>query len=99
MGPLREKNKKIEERSGGVDISIHHTNFFDAIRKGTPVNAPASVGHLSASLAHLGNIAVKVGRTLEFDAAKERFPGDKEADALIRRQYRFGGHWGIPKGV
>lgn len=94
-----EKNKKIEERSGGVDISIHHTNFFDAIRKGTPVNAPATAGHLSASLAHLGNIAVKVGRTLEFDAAKERFPGDKEADALIRRQYRSGGHWGIPKGV
>lgn len=93
-----EKNKKIEAKSGGVDLNAHHSNFFEAIRSGKPVNAPANVGHLSASLAHLGNIAVQLGRVLEFDAARERFPKDAQADSLVRRTYRSG-HWAIPKGV
>jgi predicted dehydrogenase len=93
-----EKNKKIEERSGGIDLSAHHSNFFDAIRQGKAVNAPAIAGHLAASLAHFGNIAVQLGRTLEFDAKTEKFPKDSQADALVRRPYREG-HWAVPKGV
>ncbi len=93
-----ERNKKIEERSGKADLKPHHDNFFDSIRGKAKPNAPAEAGHLSASLAHLGNIAVGLGRTLEFDAKAERFTRDPEAEALIRRSYEPG-HWAVPKGV
>jgi len=45
-------------------------------------------GHLSAALPHLANIAYQTGRALEFDGQAERFKGDKEADALLTREYR-----------
>ncbi len=93
-----ERNKKVLERSGKVDIKPHHDNFFESIRGKALPNASAEVGHLSAAIAHFGNISVGLGRTLEFDALAERFPKDKEADALLRRSYEPG-HWAAPRDV
>ena len=39
-------------------------------------------------LAHLGNIAFRLGRQLQFDPETEKFIGDSEADALLTREYR-----------
>jgi hypothetical protein len=50
--------------------------------------AEIAEGHLSASMAHLANIAYATGRTLEFDAQTERFSGDEEANRLLTRPYR-----------
>ena len=36
--------------------------------------------------------------TLRFDPRAERFPDDREANALVRREYRAG-HWAVPQGV
>ncbi len=38
--------------------ALHFQNFFDSIRKGTPLIAEILVGHQSALLCHLGNIAI-----------------------------------------
>ena len=93
------KNKLVAERTGGVDLPAHHTNFFDCVRgKQKRLNADALAGHLSASLCHLANIAARVGRVLHFDPKTEQVTNDKEAAALVRRQYRAG-HWAVPKGV
>jgi predicted dehydrogenase len=92
------KNAAGRKMTGTVDLPAHHQNFLDAIRKGTPLNCDAEVGHLSASLAHLGNITCRVGRTLHFDPARERMVGDDEADRLLRRSYRPG-HWAVPRDV
>jgi len=73
----------------------HVKNFCDAIRDGAKLNADALIGHLSASLCHLGNIATRLGRSLNFDPQGEQIIGDEEANALVRRQYRD--HWGTPK--
>jgi predicted dehydrogenase len=68
----------------------HYQNFVDAIRAGdrTKLACDIEEGHLSAALAHLGNISHRVGRKLTFDGAKERFVGDPEADKLLTREYR-----------
>ena len=79
------------------DDAAHVRNFCDCIRSGTKPNADALTGHLSTSLAHLANIATRVGRSLSFDPIKERFLGDDEANKLIRREYRE--HWGTPQGA
>jgi len=92
-----ERNKLIDSQTGGPDLPAHHRNFFDCIRSGNAPHAEIAIGHLSASLTHLGNIATRVGRVLKFDPQNERIQDDSEAHALVRRQYRD--HWGTPRGV
>ncbi|HON01229.1 MAG TPA: gfo/Idh/MocA family oxidoreductase, partial [Acidobacteriota bacterium] len=41
-----------------------------------------------AVLCHLANISYRLGRSLRFDPATERFVGDEEADAMLSRRYR-----------
>jgi predicted dehydrogenase len=94
-GPRNELREKMD---GGLDSTAHHRNFLECIRDGRRPNADIEEGHLSAALCHLGNLAVRVGRSLRFDPATEKIIGDEEADRLVRRTYREG-HWAIPKGV
>src|SRR5262249_11127048 len=76
----------------------HQEDFVEAIRTGRRPNAEIAVGHVSATLAHLGNIATRLGRTIRFDPSSEQIIGDEEAARMTRRTYREG-HWAIPKGV
>jgi hypothetical protein len=82
---------------GGSDPNVltsqegaHYRNFADAIRANDPKVLTSGIedGHLSSALAHLANVAYRVGRRLTFDGAKERFVGDAEADKLLTREYR-----------
>jgi predicted dehydrogenase len=91
------RNKELKVTSGSVNLPAHHRNFFDCIRNNTRPVADVEIGHLSASLCHLGNIATRVRRVLSFDPKTEEILNDKEANALVRRQYRQ--HWGTPRGV
>jgi predicted dehydrogenase len=94
---LDEKNKPRELKVAPQpqDDAAHVKNFVDAIRQGTPLNAAALIGHLSTSLCHLGNIATRLGRSLEFDPQSEQFVDDDEANRLVGRDYRD--HWGRPR--
>jgi hypothetical protein len=68
----------------------HWKNFIDVVRsrKKEDLNAPIEEGHYSCALMHLANISYRVGRTINFDPKTETIIGDKEASALMRRQYR-----------
>ncbi len=91
------RNKEIRSQQGSPNLPGHHRNFFDCIRTGARPNADIEINHLSTTLCHLGNIATRLRRTLTFDPRKEDFIGDREASALVSRQYRD--HWATPKGV
>ena len=54
----------------------------------SPCYAPAETGHRTATIAHLGNIAMQLGRKLRWDPAAERFVDDAEADAKLSRVQR-----------
>jgi hypothetical protein len=41
-------------------------------------------------LCHLGNIAYRTGRRLEFDPKSETFVGDEQANQMLSREYRKG---------
>ncbi len=92
------RNQPGESMLRSLDPGPHHRNFLDCIRSGKRPNADIEIGHLSAGLCHLGNIATRLARTLQFDPAAEKITGDEEANRLVRRQYREG-HWAVPKGV
>ncbi|MDG1896388.1 MAG: Gfo/Idh/MocA family oxidoreductase [Fuerstiella sp.] len=92
------RNKLIAERTGQPDLVAHHDNFFAAIRGTARLNADITVGHRSATIVHLANIAARMGRVLNFDPQTERIVDDAEADALVRRTYREK-HFAVPVDV
>ena len=92
------RNKLIDQMAGNLDNAAHHRNFLTSLRSGKKPHADIEIGHLTASLCHLGNIATRVGRQLTFDPKSERIRDDEEADRLVHRTYREG-HWARPAGV
>jgi predicted dehydrogenase len=71
-------------------MNKHVRNFLEAVRSRNPelLHGPVETAHTSSALAHLGNIAYRLGRTLKFDPATERFVGDAEANTSLTRSYR-----------
>ncbi len=92
------RNKLLKSSQAGGMGEPHHRNFLECIRSGKRPHADIEIGHLSATLCHLGNIAARVGRSLTFDPKTEQIVGDDEANALTGRRYREG-HWAVPQGV
>ena len=91
-----ERNRPQPIKTERPKLTNHFQNFIDAIRGDAELRAEIEVGHRSATLCHLGNIAARCGRSLEFDPTQERIIGDEAAQALVGREYRQGGHWGVP---
>lgn len=65
--------------------------FFKAVRsrKAEDMSVSTLDGHLSCVHCHLGNIAYRLGRSLEFNPKTERFK-DSDANQLVTREYRKG---------
>jgi predicted dehydrogenase len=66
----------------------HMGNFFDCVKSRKPPIADAEIGHRSASLCHLGVIAIRLGRKLTWDPTAETFKDDAEATGLLAREMR-----------
>jgi predicted dehydrogenase len=66
----------------------HMGNFFACIKsRETPISDVVSQ-HRSVSACHLANISLRLGRKLRWDAAKEEFVGDDEANDMLSRPQR-----------
>ena len=70
----------------------HMENFLRCIRTREEPAAPVEIGHRSVSVAHIGNIAMRLGRKLRWDPAAERFVNDPEADGMLSRAMRAPWH-------
>lgn len=66
----------------------HMGNFFASVSSRKPPICDAEIGHRSASVCHLGGIALRLGRKLTWDPAKEVFVNDAEADTHLAREQR-----------
>lgn len=84
-GPSMDDDDLLEEEK-----SNGWKNFVDCVRsrKIQDLDCDIAEGHLSASIGHLGNIAFRTGRKLNFDAKTEKFINDPEADSYLTREYR-----------
>jgi len=78
-------------RSGEIRLvrsSNHVGNWVECIQsRGRPV-ADVEIGHRSATVCHLGNLARLLGRRLRWDPVKECFPDDEAANAHLDRPRR-----------
>jgi predicted dehydrogenase len=68
----------------------HMQNFFDCIRSRELPVADVETGHRSASICHLGAIALRTGRKLTWDPAHEKFTGEgaRENNKWLVREMR-----------
>jgi predicted dehydrogenase len=58
-------------------------DFLNAVKSRGATLEDAEVGHRTASLGHLAQIAIQLGRKLKWDPAAERFVGDHEANRML----------------
>lgn len=87
---LDPKNEVLSEVNGKSGDAVHFSNFLDAIRGEKPLNSEIEEGVKSTLLCHLGNIAWRTGRTINFDPKARRIVGDRDAMKLWSREYRHG---------
>ena len=71
----------------------HHQDFLNSVKSRTQPIANIEVGHRSATICHLGNIAMLTKRHIEWDPVAETFPNDSDAENMKHRPMRS--PWGF----
>ncbi len=71
----------------------HHLDFIENVKSRGECKAPVEVGHHTATMCHLANIAMRLGRKLQWDPAKEVFLNDDEANRMKMPSMR--GPWTV----
>ena len=87
-------------KDGEVHLYVskdHHKNWLDCIKSRERPISDVAIGHRSATVCHLGNIAVRVGRKLTWDPVAESIVGDPEAARMLARPYRA--PWHLPEST
>jgi predicted dehydrogenase len=87
---VNEEERKWSDKLALWQAKWHMQNWLDCIRSRQVPVADVEIGHRSISVCHLANIARAVGRPLQWDAAREQFTGDEEANRYLDRPRRKG---------
>jgi myo-inositol 2-dehydrogenase/D-chiro-inositol 1-dehydrogenase len=74
----------------GTANYIHLREFLDCIRTGKRPISDVASQHRSVTACHLANLSMRLGRGLQWNATRERFTDDDEANALLNRPQRRG---------
>ena len=90
---VSEPDEIANQPLGDGDVKLyvsgnHHKNFLECIQTRKLPICDVEIGHRSATACHLGNMAIRLGRKIQWDAAKEQIVGDAEAAAMLERPYR-----------
>jgi predicted dehydrogenase len=94
-GIQRAKPEKASESSSNHSMTAAHArNFLDCMKTRDLPHADVEIGHRSTTFCHLANISLALQRRLEWDAEKERFIDDPEANAMLHYEYRE--PWKLP---
>jgi predicted dehydrogenase len=82
---------KTEFKSTDTRLQVsknHHQNWLVSIRENKLPTCDVEIGHRSATVCHLGNIAVRTGRKITWDAKLETIQDDPEAAKMLITSYR-----------
>lgn len=78
----------------GQNIRELFANFLSCVESGERPTSDIEVAHRSTTMSLLGMLALKLDRSIHWDAEKERVVNDDEANKHLRREYR--GDWKYP---
>ena len=87
--PAAVLDAKIGDNEIHFPFKSDKQDFIDAVKTRGGTLEDAEVGHRTTSVCHLANIAIQVGKKLEWDPAKERFTNTPEANEYM-------GKWILP---
>ncbi|MEQ9410891.1 MAG: Gfo/Idh/MocA family oxidoreductase [Fuerstiella sp.] len=86
-----EQFKNFERPEPFIPTSIgHHAEWIHAAKTGDPTTCNFEYAGWLTEANHLGNVAFRTGKRLEWDAAAMRATNATEADQFIHREYRDG---------
>ena len=95
IGPLEASSKEIlnshigpEELHLDTCFAGEHRNFLDCVKSRKEPYFPAEIGHRCATVMHIGNAAMILGRKLRWDPVAETYPDDADARRLMSRAMR-----------
>ena len=88
-----EPQSLLKTQFGPGDVQLaksrgHMQDFFDAVRSRGPTVAPIDDAFQADVLCHLADIAIRLGRKIRWDPAKEEIVGDAEATRMMARAWR-----------
>lgn len=105
-GEIRVQRKKLETTPASLATRVigetekhvyhsenHYKDFLDVMRKRSKPICDVEVGHRTASVCNIGNIAYQLKRSLHWNPKKETFRNDAEANALLGRPMK--NEWAI----
>jgi hypothetical protein len=75
-------------------VEGHHADWLQACKGGTPACSNFDYGAPLCELTLLGNVALRAGRRIEWDAANMTATNAPEAEQFLRDTYRTG--WELP---
>jgi predicted dehydrogenase len=68
----------------------HYAEWINACKTGSPTTCNFEYAGWLTEANHLGNVAFRTGKKLQWDAAKMKATNAPEADKFLKRQYRKG---------
>ena len=89
---LAVSNPDRRENSYRLYAVDHVRNFLDCVKSRRDPIEPVETGHRTATICHLGNIAMQLKRKISWDPATEQIIGDDEASARLGRPLRAPWH-------
>jgi len=94
--PPQEEIAKWHDRRALWQAQYHMGYWLECIPTRNRPNADVEIGHRSATVCHLANLARRLNRKIQWDPNREQVIGDKEANLLaVHRPRRKG--WELPK--
>jgi predicted dehydrogenase len=85
---------RMSVQRGDPSHFIHVRNFIECMKTRQKPISDVEIGHRSTSAPHLGNIALRTGKKIKWDGAKEQIIGDADASKWLNREYRA--PWVLP---
>ena len=89
LNDLDEESRKKVEAMPDPEPLI---SFAEAVKTRKRPGGHAEAAHRCATLLHLANIAIRVGRKIRYDPVKEQITGDEEANRLVNQPMRAPWH-------
>jgi predicted dehydrogenase len=82
--------QSVQDQSGQPreQLKRHVRNFLDSVKSRRPPVADLESAHRVATICHLANISLRLGRKLRWDGRREEIVGDAEAARWLERPYR-----------
>ena len=76
--------------SGPMPEVAHHREWIAACKEGTPTMANFDFAAVLTEAVLLGNVALRAGQKITWDAASQKALDCPQADQYLRREYRAG---------